>query len=751
MESNRTLRRSSRISKRNEPQKEEEKLNEQQNSVEESSLHLESGELNEAVQTLIPLESEENTTSQKDFHRLYSDEVELLKASCEKLAERQMIFNENLKNLNEISRNFGDELQLVKQSCERLWEITTRNEERFTSIEMGSRRLERHLELTTAQTVQRIEDNLDYKIGETVNQQVEDTLKGHQHQVEESLKKFGNEFSEAMELQGKVMLREIEKLKRRVEEVQNEPSVRPITSDVSNHRPFGAKHTGFQSPATSTAGGVGAFNSRQAIDVSDDFMGMEEFGEDLFMSPESRRVEYDRRNSLGGGSIFNAILAPVEASNTYMISSVTRESYSHVVLREITLESVGPFMNQYLNIKRKHPGQAWMIVDFCSEYVKQELTVLADTYDLPGAALGLGGAFALTDRQVLFLILEKLKAKSLDDFVTRLQSMRFLEEDSDLDFTKQYNFEKLFRAALSFRFRFVMQVQLLGSRANAEHIPPLHKMGQTPGLLNYFFDKWPAGTGKSLFSRHFTPEMRAQTELKGFLKLFFAKINTYRDVKQGYDDLGSVLSSQQREKFGETVPERHRDERTFLRREGYTNPVATDQRHQEIVRTEQRERKALRPPGYEASKKLWTPERERREFRPRMLNHVRGLEDNTGNRDAMVDEWVQSNVRQDLEEESSEEQVGDENLREDNAELLNAMDRANGDAKKGCYYKYMYGECTNKGCTMDHSEELIQGMWKKRVWELAKAAKSPGGDTLVAELQRALRDAQASTNSNTRT
>lgn len=120
MESNRTLRRSSRISKRNEPQKEEEKLNEQQNSVEESSLHLESGELNEAVQTLIPLESEENTTSQKDFHRLYSDEVELLKASCEKLAERQMIFNENLKNLNEISRNFGDELQLVKQSCERL-------------------------------------------------------------------------------------------------------------------------------------------------------------------------------------------------------------------------------------------------------------------------------------------------------------------------------------------------------------------------------------------------------------------------------------------------------------------------------------------------------------------------------------------------------------------------------------------------------------------------------------------------------
>ena len=84
-----------------------------------------------------------------------------------------------------------------------------------------------------------------------------------------------------------------------------------------------------------------------------------------------------------------------------------------------------------------------MIVDFCSEYTKQEMTVLADTYELPGAALGLGETFALTDRQVLFLILEKLKARSIADFVTRLQNMRFLEEETDLDYTKQYNYEKL--------------------------------------------------------------------------------------------------------------------------------------------------------------------------------------------------------------------------------------------------------------------------------------------------------------------
>jgi len=144
----------------------------------------------------------------------------------------------------------------------------------------------------------------------------------------------------------------------------------------------------------------------------------------------------------------------------------------------------------------------------------------------------------------------------MDNFITMLQGIRFLEEESNLDYTKQYNFEKLFRAALSFRFRFVMRVQLLGSRAKAEHIPPLHKVGQSPGLLNYFFNQWPAGTGKSLFSSHFTPDMQAKIELKGFFKLFFAKINAYRDVMQGYDDFDSELSSQQRERDGETSPVR---------------------------------------------------------------------------------------------------------------------------------------------------------------------------------------------------
>jgi len=66
---------------------------------------------------------------------------------------------------------------------------------------------------------------------------------------------------------------------------------------------------------------------------------------------------------------------------------------------------------------------------------------------------------------------------------------------------------------------------------------------------------------------------------------------------------------------------------------------------------------------------------------------------------------------------------------------INAMDGERDDRKKGCFWKYMYGECTNKECTMDHRDETIQSMRKKRVWDLAKAVKSPEGDILVAELQ----------------
>jgi len=52
---------------------------------------------------------------------------------------------------------------------------------------------------------------------------------------------------------------------------------------------------------------------------------------------------------------------------------------------------------------------------------------------------------------------------------------------------------------------------------------------------------------------------------------------------------------------------------------------------------------------------------------------------------------------------------------------------------------------------MDYKVETIQNMWKKKVWDLAKAVKSPGSEVHISELQWALKDAQQSSNVNTRT
>jgi len=751
MEENKPLRRSTRILKKIEQQLHDGGTQEKQESDSEFNFSRENSE-EEDEESQIPIAPEPGTRNRDEPPQRFIDPykavgtstvdelsmavtqnlVQIKETLDEKILGLQKLFDEKL---SVIRRTFDGTVVDIHQNLDKLWNATTKTTERMDATERYTKNLGECLQERLDESTQRIEESVMV----------------HQRKMEERLNTVGTDLLGRIDAQNRGLTREIEILKLQVREGQQNHIVEPFAGMVPNHHPFAARHQSPQTPVTASSRAQATPGHRQATDFSDDFIAMEDFGNDFWSSPEGRRDDFDRRNSLGGGSIFSAILAPAEASNTYMISSVTRETYAGVVLRDITLDSVGPFMNHYLNIKRKHPGQAWMIVDFCSEYTKQELTVLADTYELPGTTLGLGGAFALNDRQVLFLILEKLKARSMDDFVTRLQSLRFLEEDSGIDYTKQENYDKLFRAALNFRFRFVMRVQLLGSRAKAEHIPPLHKMGQTPGLLTFFFNAWPAGTGKSLFSRHFTPEMRSQTDLKGFFKIFFSKLNAYRDVKQGYDDLGSVLSSQQREKEGDGQQVRFRDEKPYVKREAYPShphqPIS-DQRNHEDHRTDQRDRKTLRPPGYDATKRLWIPERERREDRQRSLQYMSRDDEEVDDPDSEGFSWYHGMEQRGAEQE--DEAVLEEHSPGDERQFLNALDNGKANSKKGCFWKYMYGECTKKDCAMDHRDEVIQGMWKKKVWDLVKAAKTPGGEVLVSELQRALRDAQAVTNSNTR-
>jgi len=162
-----------------------------------------------------------------------------------------------------------------------------------------------------------------------------------------------------------------------------------------------------------------------------------------------------------------------------------------------------------------------------------------------------------------------------------------------------------------------------------------------------------------------------------------------------------------------------------------------------------RERKMLRPPGYDVNKRLWIPERERMEQHQKTLNYVRELDEEDASWSATREDWNGNAIQRDLEMED-EAVLNDERQHDGVEQLVNAIQGERADRQKGCFFKFMHGECTKRDCTMDHSEDTIQAMWKKRIWDLAKAAKSPGAEVLVAELQRAVRDAQGTSTSNTR-
>jgi len=124
--------------------------------------------------------------------------------------------------------------------------------------------------------------------------------------------------------------------------------------------------------------------------------------------------------------------------------------------------------------------------------------------------------------------------------------------------------------------------------------------------------------------------MRVQTDLKNFFKVFFAKLNTYRDVKQGYDDLGSVLSSQQRERDEDGNPVRHRERQAYAKRDFQQSANSDNQHVQEESSVRSRDCKASRPPGYDTHRRLWTLESERRDFRPKVFQHLRKAAEESG-------------------------------------------------------------------------------------------------------------------------
>ena len=61
-------------------------------------------------------------------------------------------------------------------------------------------------------------------------------------------------------------------------------------------------------------------------------------------------------------------------------------------------------------------------------------------------------------------------------------------------------------------------------------------------------------------------------------------------------------------------------------------------------------------------------------------------------------------ARNDIEQEQDEDLFFDDRLQENKVQVMSAIEGDKANKKKGCFWKYMYGECTNKDCQMDHRD-----------------------------------------------
>jgi len=92
------------------------------------------------------------------------------------------------------------------------------------------------------------------------------------------------------------------------------------------------------------------------------------------------------------------------------------------------------------------------------------------------------------------------------------------------------------------------------------------------------------------------------------------------------------------------MPVRIREDRSTMKREEYSNQVTFEQRPHEEVRSQQRERNALRPPaGYDLGRRLWAPGRCRRDAHPRMLPHLHSDDEGMIGREANTHDLESSN------------------------------------------------------------------------------------------------------------
>ena len=182
------------------------------------------------------------------------------------------------------------------------------------------------------------------------------------------------------------------------------------------------------------------------------------------------------------------------------------------------------------------------------------------------------------------------------------------------------------------------------------------------------------------------------TTFAKFTELFFSKIEAYKDVRQDFDDLNSILKRRHEKPAHSTPVNKER-------------PKFNQERHK----------------GKRFIK------REAMHAHDDSIHHM--LDDD------LDDEVMFDMPTPDLDEDDEEEyeivfhHPKDTDAQEDEFHELNAVNvpkpGAIKEAPPPCWWKFMKGECTKEGCRLDHSERAMQELREKKMRELATAKFGP--------------------------
>lgn len=462
-------------------------------------------------------------------------------------------------------------------------------------------------------------------------------------------------------------------------------------------------------------------------DPPDEFSSSESEGEsssdddywDKRLSAEQRRDRERRRSSIFGprrrseGKATASYASPMGVIN---IAQKTREDFPNVKLSSLNLEHVCMFVDQYDRISYQYKEHGLRMITFVDSSLIGKFTIEARRLDFIRSRVEDPGLMSLSDRKVRRILYHLLKATSEYDFIKKIKTIKFPSSERDKGFVPgALTFPMLYDRALLFQHKFCKALHLIGQKALPDYYPPVYKQGKTHGLVDYFLDAWPGGSGEKLYAAVTVSDssLRHKDSFLEFVDAFMEAIEKYKEVKKEYENLEGLLGNNRN----------FRDDHYDGNKPHHIHPPTGSNRSERRGTP----RAGIPGRGFHALEVVDLTEDEDQpiEF-PDEHQEVTGVNDSEETVDCYADEDKLGNI------ESYYPDTSDEIP--SSAELANLSEK-----RMGCFTKYIHGRCDKADCKYDHSEGGMKLVQEAKIRDIVSSKFAGDEHAILQKVQEALR------------